>query len=186
MSYNIDEKELDKKISQYIKNKDLNNLKELLDLSEDDISSISRSLEENHGEFIGWVLEKILLARDKKVFNLNEVEISYVKMNELLKEDEIIVNSTGMLHYVLDYVTKVHGEDKNGKNIILYYGNNTAAKEVLRYKGMVNKYGDIDHVQEHILDHNGNCEQTNNILIAYRYDTQGKKEVDFIKIKIMI
>ncbi len=168
----VDEKLLDEKISKCLQNGHFEDLKDLIELP-DDVIIVNISEREN-GEIVIPldILQKILIARDKKVLGLKQYDISTAKVKDLDFDHEMIMYNEEMREK--DEITVVRGKNKDGKDTVLYYYSDDMM--ATRQQRIFNEHGDVESMYRHAMFDDGRLKYIDNALVSYQYDNQGKKK----------
>ena len=166
----IDEKSLDKQISEYIQSENLEALNELVKSLDNDVNNKMKQLD----RVISFD-EKILILRDIKVLNLKKFEIGRARKSDLQLSEEFSIYNEEIDEN--NSVTVVKSEGKDGENIELYYYRYaTDDVGISRQLRTVNKEGTIHTLSRNAILSDGECCHIDDAMLVYSLDKFGNKK----------
>lgn len=187
MSNKMQEKDIDERIRQAFQESNPKLIEDLIDLSiSERVSYWNRLINYlNLNDEQQWshlreackisdvLLKDILIARDKKVLELKNCEISEVYAKELKLDEEFQKFNDDLPED--NKITMIQAKDRNGKNNVLCYYTSEFGN-VISQQRVFNEKGDIENIKRQSLYIDGKCELINDVIMVYDYDKHANKK----------
>ena len=169
------EKRFDDKLKRLIVTKDIEGLEEYLRLGNGEGNELFLAVKSGDKLDSFDELKTIMIARDRCVLGLKDVEESEVYADELILPEELETYNNDMKNGKRPKITKVKAKDKDGKDVTLFYYGYKGEKYPIRQLRMENINGDIEFIQRSALYTDGRFVCVDTAAIGYKYDDSGKK-----------